>query len=132
MDIKPARGQALVITGTSQAATKAVAQAIASQYGSFAEIEAKYLHSDFRLGNALDSEPETLIIQGWPNYRDGMAAVKNLITSSEVVIHRQMREPKTIRSPKIIFYTGADGFDLCDGDRRYTVIRVSEAGECNG
>lgn len=129
MNIKLEKGRALVLVGPQGCGKSLIAREIAKQHGSYKEVDADVLENSFELGEALSSEPRTVVVDGIPTSVATMRLLKSLITSNEVVCERRGLEPKTVPAPNFIFCSGdadALGHDL--GDRRFRVLHLSPEG----
>lgn len=125
MKYKLKKGQALVITGTQCSGKTTLARKIAESYGSFAHIGAARLMENFGLSEAMESEPKTLIVDGFPTEQEAVNSLKALITSDTVCVNRRFSEPSVVNTPNFIFCSGhADPLKLAEGERRFRVVHL--------
>lgn len=67
MNFQLERGKALAIVGPQGAGKTTLARKIASEHGTYSEINARNLRAEFALGRVLRSDEQTLIIEDcWP------------------------------------------------------------------
>lgn len=127
MEYELKHGQAMVITGPQGCGKSTLARKIAAQHGTFAEIDAHELGTRFGLGYALDSEPDTLVVEGFPSTEETLAEIKAALTSSTVICHRKYKEPKAVKTPNFIFCSGDENALHLDAqDRRFFVVRLGD------
>lgn len=118
------RGRALVLTGPQGCGKGLHARALAAKYGTYAEIQPEQLTHRMLLDPVLAREPRTLIVEGWPGDKRGMATLKLLLTSADVAVNVNGQEGRPVRSPAVVITT--DDADLPDtaDERRFFVVRL--------
>lgn len=127
MEYELKRSQALVITDTQGSGKNRLAREISTHHGTFTEIDVCELEANFFLGRVLIEEPNTLIVNGFPENKKTIAKIKSWITSGVIFCQRQYREPVPMKSPNIIFLSGsADPLHLIGKDRRFAVIDLDK------
>lgn len=125
MEHQLTRGCALVLTGPQGCGKTILARKIAEAHGSWREIDAMKLDLPFDLGAALDGEPNTLIVEGFPEDDEGLRRVKSMLTSEMLLANRKYQSPKHVKAPHFIFCSGdVDALKLGQDDRRFRVVRV--------
>lgn len=125
MEYRLTRGCALVLIGAQGCGKTTLARKIAEAHGSYREIDAAQLDSKFGLGAALDSEPNTLIVEGFPGVHETMERVKDMLTNDTVFADRKGASPKQVKAPNFIFCTGhSDALNLVPADRRFCIMRL--------
>ena len=129
MEYELKHGQALVITGAQGCGKTTLARKIAAQHGTFAEIGAHELETHFGLGRALASEPDTLVVEGFPTNAETLAEIKAALTNNTVICHRKYQEPKAVKTPNFIFCSGDKNALHLDAQyRRFFVVRLGDNG----
>lgn len=125
MEYKLKRGQALVITGPQGREKNLLARQIAAHHGTFTEIDAHEIETPFGIGRALTTNPETLIVDGFPEKKETIDKIKAWITGGVIVCQRKYQESLPIDSPNIIFLSGdADSLQLTEQDKQFAVISL--------
>lgn len=123
MEYELKHGQALVITGPQGCGKSTLARKIAEKHGRFVEVEACQLETHRGLDDLLASEPQTVIVEGFPESEEARAMVKAMITGDTVKVERMYAEPKMVKAPNFIFCSGhADPFPPGADNRRFCVI----------
>jgi hypothetical protein len=119
------RGRALVLVGPQGSGKTKKAHELAAQTGRYIEMSVNEISSPFQLGNALASEPATVIVElDRPLDERLTTTLKGLITNTHTVCHRKMREPISVRTPNFIFCTGNRNFLPDDGGRRFHIVEL--------
>ena len=120
------RKQALVIIGPQGSGKSLFARWIARQIGdTTVEVGCGDLGSYFGMSIILDSEPDTLIIDGLPTDEKTADTVKAMITSETVRVDRRGEEQKLVKTPNMLFCTGdKDVIKPLHSDRRFLVVRL--------
>lgn len=129
MEYELPHGQAMVITGPQGCGKTTLARKIAAQRGTFAEIDAHKLSTPFCLVRALAEEPDTLIVEGFPDNEETLAEVKAAITNDTVICHQKYQEPKKVKAPNFIFCSSDENaLHLAAQDRRFFIVRLGDNG----
>ena len=129
MEYELKHGQALVITGPHGCGKTTLARKIAARHGTFAEIEAHELSTRFGLGRALAEEPNTLIVEGFPDNEETLAEVKAALTGNTILCNLKYQEPRIVKSPNFIFCSSDENALHLDAkDRRSFVVRLGAHG----
>lgn len=125
-EYKLKHGQAMVITGPQGWGKTTLARKIAAQHGTFAEIGVHELETYFGLGNALASEPDTLVVEGFPTNAETIAKIKSALACSTVICHWKHQEPKAMKTPNFIFCSiDENPLHLDAQDRRFVIIKLN-------
>lgn len=124
LKVRPALGQALVLTGQVDHQV-ACARAAAARRGEFLEVPMKAILREAFAGQ-LDGI-RTVVVHGLPRSRDQINQLKALITSDAVVVSRDGAPGRKLSSPpNYIFCSGNVGFFKPDfTDRRFMVVNLS-------
>lgn len=123
------KGKALIITGDEGVGKTTLARKIADAHS---HSPLKYVtatlqqivQSNFGLGDVLECEPDTVIIEDKLNLIDShLDFMKPLISNETIKIDRKGKKPRTVDSPNFIICTG-DKEPLKHGmnERRFTVL----------
>lgn len=95
--------QVTIIAGAQGCGKTTLARNMAAQWGTSFEISMEDFESYFGLGRALESEPDTLIVDGFRDIERALAKIKVALTGDTVLCHRKGQEPKAVRAPNMIF-----------------------------
>jgi energy-coupling factor transporter ATP-binding protein EcfA2 len=121
-------GQALVITGPQGCGKSTLARKIAEKHGTYIETDARQLETLRGLNDLMESEPRTVICDGFPKSEDAWPRLKTLITNDTMKLTRQYGATKTVKAPNFIFCSEhIDPLPLGGRDRRFFLIELGEA-----
>lgn len=120
------KGQALVLVGEQGCGKSTMARAIASQRGSFLEVDSSIFADVFALGSVLAREVSTLIVEEIPRDTQFLLRIKAILTNETVLCHEKGQIEKYVKSPNLIFCTGdiSPINDLGYYDRRFCVVHM--------
>lgn len=115
------RSKALVITGKEASGKSSLARAIANDNGTWTIINYSKFKSIFGLGEVLDYEHDTLIID---EFNGELEELKPLIGNEEVEIRRRGKHNKMVKVPDIIICTTREFYDRSVEYRRFKFINI--------
>jgi len=117
------RGIALVLAGPEGCGKTQLARTLAQREGSFREVPLAQLETPFGLAEALEEQPQTLIVDGFPKRPSTLELAKQLLAYEHTVAQRKNAWPLKVPSPKLIFCTSqvAAARDVL-GTRRFHVV----------
>jgi len=120
------RKQALVIIGPQGSGKSLFARWIARQIGdTTVEVGCGDLGSYFGMSIILDSEPDTLIIDGLPTDEKTTDTVKAMIASETTRVDCKGKDQKLVKTPNIVFCTGdKNPLPFRVDERRFLVVRI--------
>jgi len=107
-NIKLEKTKALVLCGIRYGEMEKLARKIASKYGSFTETNIDYFSNPSKLQHILDTEPDTLIVNGFPNSKKKVLVdlILDDLSIPVDVLKGGMFYVTKVKSPYLIF--------LCD------------------
>lgn len=124
----PQPGKALILVGEGNADTLIIARKISAEHGSYAEIHHKKIGKSAEFNDALIGEPQTLIVEGFPDNKNEIIKLKEMITSDTTLIHSKNRTPKIINTPNLIFCTSnPEPLNAMANDRRFCIFNINQA-----
>jgi hypothetical protein len=123
-ELKVQRGQVLALVGPEGSGKSTKARELAAKAGTFVEISSEDLASQFQMGNALASEPATVIVEvDRPLNQRAQVELKKLLTNTHTICERKMRHPISVRTPNFIFCAQSRDFLPSEG-RRFHVVEL--------
>ena len=127
MEYKLKKGQALVLVGKEGCGKSTLARSIASLYARYVEVDARQFDGPFGLWSVLESQPKTVIVDGFPALEYALSNLKTLISNDEVLCDRRLQPPKAVKSPNFIFCSGSvDHLPEYVSDRRFFVVNLDK------
>jgi energy-coupling factor transporter ATP-binding protein EcfA2 len=124
-NISLTKGQALVLVGPQGSGKTTIARAIAAQYGPYVEVSALSINTHSGLSAALQTEPNTIIIEGWPTPETALEEIKKMLGSEKTMCNPKFKEPRLVKSPLVIICSQVEGSLFIEqNDRRFWAVNV--------
>lgn len=121
-----------IIVGPEKSGKSNKAREIAGAIGSYKEVTVSHLCGAFGVGEVLDSEPMTVIIDDCyiaGRSSDMVGEIRRMVSFSEINCNIKMRKPFIRRTPNVIICIpdlnhGIALANYVAGDKPYTVINL--------